>query len=270
VSTVVRRGVYTLGIAVLAFVAFALWFSGLAHARAQVGLERRFRAELVGASAPIGGRIAPGAPVAILDIPRIGVDEVMVEGTNSGTLRKGPGHLVGSSLPGQPGNAVIAGRRTLYGGQFRHLGSLRAGDEVVVTTGQGRATYRVTGVSRVGADDGSVLVDHGDDRLTLFTADPWIQASSRLVVIAKLEGEAFAATALRRTLDPEGLGLTGERGAIATVLVWLELLLVVALLAVFALTKWSRITTWVIFAPAIVLLSWIVFENAVRLLPATL
>jgi hypothetical protein len=117
VSTVARRGVYTLGIAIAVFVAFAFWFSGLAHARAQVGLDRRFRAELTGASAPIGGRIAPGAPVAIVRIPRIGVDEVVVEGSTSGELRKGPGHVVGSSLPGQPGNAAIAGRRTLYGGR---------------------------------------------------------------------------------------------------------------------------------------------------------
>ena len=69
---------------------------------------------------------------------------------------------------------------------------------------------------------------------------------------------------------PKASASPGERSAIATVLVWLELLLVVALLAVFALTRWSRITTWVVFAPAIALLTWIVFENAVRLLPATL
>ena len=209
---VARRGVYTLGIAIAVFVAFALWFSGLAHARAQVGLDRRFRAELAGASAPIGGRIAPGAPVAIVRIPRIGVDEVVVEGSTSGELRKGPGHVVGSSLPGQPGNAAIAGRRTFYGGPFRRLGSLRPGDEVAVTTGQGRATYRVASVAKVRAGDGSIFVDHGDNRLTLFTADSRVGASRRLVVTATLTGDAFAATALRRTLDPEGLGLTGERG----------------------------------------------------------
>jgi hypothetical protein len=75
---------------------------------------------------------------------------------------------------------------------------------------------------------------------------------------------------LRRTLDPDGLGLTGDSGAIASVLVWLELLVALALLAVFTLTRWSRLATWIVFAPAIALLAWLLFENAVRLLPATL
>ena len=58
--------------------------------------------------------------------------------------------------------------------------------------------------------------------------------------------------------------------AIAIVLVWLELLVALVLLALFALTRWSRLVTWLVFAPGIGLLSWLLFENAVRLLPATL
>jgi sortase A len=269
-GSIVRRGLVTLGCTVLAFCVFAFWFSGLAHARAQVGLQRRFRVELNTAQAPIGGNIAPGAPVALLKISRTHTDEVVVEGSRSGLLRAGPGHVVGSSLPGQPGNAVIAGRRTFYGGPFRRLGSLRPGDAIEVTTGQGVAHYRVTGVAKMSSDDGSELLDHGDNRLTLFTADPALQASRRLVATATLVGAPFPATPLRRTLDAQGLGLGGEHDAIALVLVWLELLLVVVLLAVFALTRWSRITTWVVFAPAVGLLLWMVFENSVRLLPATL
>jgi sortase A len=270
IPTVARRGALILGITVLAFVAFAFWFSALAHARSQVGLQRRFRAELAATSAPIEGDIAAGAPVAMLEISRLGLHEVVVEGTRSGQLQKGPGHLVGSPLPGQPGNAVIAGRHTLYGGPFRGLASMRPGDDLEITTGQGRATYRVTGVARMSAEGGSVLADHIDNRLTLFTADPAITASDRLVVTAALRGDPFAATVLRGGLDPEGLGLTGERGAIAIVLVWLELLVALVLLAVFALTRWSRLVTWLVFAPGIALLAWLLFENAVRLLPATL
>ena len=265
-----RRSALTLGVVVVVFVAFAMWFSGLAHARSQVGLQRRFRAELAAANAPIGGVIAPGAPVAILDISRIGVHEVVVEGTRSGQLREGPGHLVGSSLPGQPGNAVIAGRRTTYGGPFRHLTALRPGDDIHLTTGDGSATYRITGTASVRAEDGSVFADHGDNRLTLFTADPPFDPSRRLVVTARLTGNAFAAQPLRRALDPEGLGLTGDRGAIASVLVWLELLVALSVLAVFAVTRWSRLATWIVFAPGIAVVAWLLFENAVRLLPATL
>ena len=95
--------------------------------------------------------------------------------------------------------------RLLYGGPFRHLGSLARGDRIVVTTGQGESTYRVNGVASVGATHGSVFGDYGDNRLTLFTADPPLRASRRLVVTAKLVGRPFAATELRRTLDAEGL-----------------------------------------------------------------
>ena len=270
ITIVARRGALALGITVVAFLAFGIWFSGLAHARSQVGLQRRFRAELTNAQAPIGGAIAAGAPVAILDVPRIGVHEVVVEGARSAQLRDGPGHLVGSSLPGQPGNAVIAGRHTTYGAYFGRLGSLHAGDTIRVTTGQGNATYTVLGIAKVKSEDGSVFADHGDNRLTLFTADSRIDAGGRLVVSARLTGDAFPAQALRRTLDPAGLGLTGERDAIGTVLVWLELLGALTLVGVFALTRWSRLKTWIVFAPGIAVLAWLVFENAMRLLPATL
>lgn len=269
-STIVRRGLLVFVAAVVAFLVFGLVFSGLAHARSQVGLQRRFRAELSSLSAPIGGAIAPGAPVAIVRIASIGVNEVVVEGARSGQLRAGPGHVVGSSLPGQPGNAAIAGRRTLYGGPFRHLGGLARGDRIVLTTGQGESVYRVSSVARVAATDGSVFADHGDNRLTLFTADPPLRASRRLAVTATLVGRPFGATELQRSLDAEGMGLTGERSAIAIVLVWLELLAALALLTVYAMTRWSRWSAWVVFVPALALVLWLFFENAVRLLPATL
>jgi LPXTG-site transpeptidase (sortase) family protein len=270
VAMVVRRGLLIFAGTILAFLAFALWFSGLSHARSQVGLQRRFHTELGELSAPVSGVIAAGSPVAILRAPSIGVNEVVVEGARSGQLRAGPGHVVGSPLPGQPGNAVIAGRRMLYGGPFEHLNSLHRGDRISMITGQGDSTYRVIDVKAIGATHGSVFSDHGDNRLTLFTADPPLQGSRRLVVTAKLVERPYAATDLSTTLDPEGLGLTGERGAIAVVLVWLELLVALALLAVFALKRWSRWATWVVFVPALALVVWLFFEHAVQLLPATL
>ena len=271
VAVVVRRGLLVFVLTVIAFLAFALWLSGLSHARSQVGLQRRFRAELNNLSAPVSGLITPGAPVASLRIPSIGVNEIVVEGARSGQLRAGPGHVVGTALPGQPGNAAIAGRRTMYGGPFKHLDSLKPGDRILVTTGQGASTYRVIGhPTDVGATHGSVFADHGDNRLTLLTADPPFRGSRRLVVTAKLVELPYEATALRRTLDAEGLGLTGERGGIAVVLVWLELLVALLLLAVFALTRWQRWTAWIVFVPALALVTWLFFEHAVQLLPATL
>ena len=271
VATVVRRGVSIFVVTVIAFLVFALWLSGLSHARSQVGLQRRFQSELNDLSAPVSGVITPGAPVAVLRIPSIGVNEVVVEGAHSAQLRAGPGHVVGTALPGQPGNAVIAGRLLTYGGPFKHLNSLHPGDRIIVTTGQGRSTYRVTGdVKPYGAEHGSVFGDYGDNRLTLFTGDPPFRASRRLVATAKLVELPYEATALRRTLDAEGLGLTGERGAIAVVLVWLELLVALVALGVFAMKRWLRWTAWIVFVPALALVTWLFFEHAVQLLPATL
>jgi len=271
VATVVRRGVLIFVLTVIAFLVFAFWLSGLSHARSQIGLQRRFGTELNDLSAPVSGLITPGAPVATLRIPSIGVNEVVVEGARSGELRAGPGHVVGTALPGQPGNAAIAGRRTMYGGPFKHLDSLEPGDEILVTTGQGASTYRVTETPKTyGPTHGAVFADHGDNRLTLITADPPLRGSRLLVVTAKLVELPYPATALRRTLDAEGVGLTGERGAIAVVLVWLELLVALLFLGVFAMKRWPRWTAWIVFVPALALVTWLFFEHAVQLLPATL
>jgi sortase A len=270
VATVLRCGLLVFAGTILAFLVFALWFSGLTHARSQVGLQRRFRTELAELRAPVTGTIEPGSPVAILRVPTIGVNEVVVQGARSGQLRAGPGHVVGTPLPGQPGNAVIAGRRTMYGGPFKHLRSLERGDRIVVTTGQGGSTYRVMGVKTYSPTNGSMFGDYGDNRLTLFTADPPLRGSRRLVVTAKLVERPYAATDLSRTLDAEGLGLTGERGAIAVVLVWLEILVALLFAGVLAMRRFSRWTAWIVFVPALALVTWLFFQHVVQLLPATL
>ena len=90
-------------------------------------------------------RFRPGTPVAIVRIPSIGLARGRgARDRAAASSAKGPGHVVGTPLPGQPGNAVVAGRRTLYGGPFGHLGSLHRGDRIHVTTGEGNATYRVS------------------------------------------------------------------------------------------------------------------------------
>jgi sortase A len=269
-GTIARNGMRVLAVAAVAFLVFALWLSGLAHARSQVGLQRRFRSELSNNSAPVGGAIPTGAPIAIVQIPSIGLTEAVVQGSRSGQLRAGPGHVVGTPLPGQPGNAVVAGRRTLYGGPFGHLGSLHAGDRIHMTTGEGNTTYRVTSVTDLGASDGSFVQEQGDNRLTLFTTDsPWT-ASGRLVVTAKLVGNPFPPTDTQHALDADGLGLTGERDGAPNMLVWLELLAGAALLAAYAASRWSRPRVWLVFAPLLAMTMWLFFESFVRLLPATL
>jgi len=92
--------------------------------------------------------VAPafGSPVSVLEIGSLGLQTVVVEGVDSATTRVGPGHVPGTAAPGQSGNSVIVGRRTMFGGTFGDLSSMTIGDEIIVTTTQGQSLYQVTDV----------------------------------------------------------------------------------------------------------------------------
>lgn len=270
IRTILSQSARAVAITVIAFVVFVVSLSGLVHARRQVGLQRRFRAELAVNGAPVSGDIPTGAPVAILQIPRIGLDEVVVEGSRSTQLVNGPGHLVGTPLPGQPGNSVLGGRRTAYGGPFGRLGSLHAGDPIRVTTGEGNVTYRVTGVANLVGTDASFVQYRNDDRLTLFTANSTWDPTGRLVVTAALDGRPLPATDRTAEIDASALGLSGDRSAAPNVHGWLELLAAAALGAAYAAARWSRARTWLFFSPVLVLLVWQLFQSLMRLLPGTI
>jgi sortase A len=185
------------GLVCLLFLAYQWWGTGFEQHRAQVRLRAGFekaaavrtdpamRAALLPAPPPL-----PNAAVARLEIPAIGLDQYVIEGTGKDDLRKGPGHYTGSPLPGRPGNAAIAGHRTTYGAPFNRLDELKAGDVVVATTTAGRFRYLVSGSQTVPPTNLAVLADQGDDRLTLTTCTPKFSASHRLVVVARLQGPA--------------------------------------------------------------------------------
>lgn len=109
-----------------------------------------------------------GAPVARLMIPRLGLDEVVVEGVGDAELRAGPGHLPGSAFPGDSGNSVISAHRDRH---FRALRELTVGDTVVTETLEGRARWLVTKrtVVRRGAP---ALFSTAEPALTLTTCWP--------------------------------------------------------------------------------------------------
>ena len=92
---------------------------------------------------------AIGSAIGILEVGSLGVQTVAVEGADSATTRVGPGHVPGTAGPGQPGNAVVVGRRTMFGGPFGDLSDMQVGDEIVVTTTQGQTLYQVTDVGTV-------------------------------------------------------------------------------------------------------------------------
>jgi sortase A len=144
---------------------------------------------------PVAGPdFAAGEVMARIDIPTIDVGTYVVSGVQPGDLKQGPGHYPDTPQPGQLGNSAIAGHRTTYGQPFYDLDRLAPGDEVVVTSVQGRFVYRVTGSEVVGPDRADVIAttDPARATLTLTTCDPKYTARNRLVVYADLDLAASA------------------------------------------------------------------------------
>ncbi|MEM9519740.1 MAG: sortase [Actinomycetota bacterium] len=176
-----------------------------------------------------------GDALAQIKIPSIEVDKVVVRGVAVADLRKGPGHYSQTSLPGNPGNASIAGHRTTYGAPFNRIDELVPGDEITVTSVQGTFTYRVLDPRVAYADyldeiesigDGHIIVrpsavwvlgDFGDDRLTLTACHPKLSSRQRIIVAAELVDDAVelpawaveAETARQAADDETQLGANG-------------------------------------------------------------
>ncbi|HEX2850805.1 MAG TPA: class E sortase [Acidimicrobiales bacterium] len=129
-----------------------------------------------------------GDALTRIQIPAIGVDTVVVEGTSASALRAGAGHYPGTPLPCEAGNVGIAGHRTTYGKPFNQLDRLKNGDVIILTTPIGTCTYEVsTEPFVVTPDDFSVVAnDPSVHMLTLTTCHPKGSAAKRLVVKATL------------------------------------------------------------------------------------
>lgn len=135
--------------------------------------------------------LAEKDPVAQLEIPKLGLNSIIVEGTEEASLRMGPGHILDTPLPGMKGNFGVAGDRVLYGAVFLYLNELEAGDEIIVKTPYGRFVYAVTGKSIVLPDDTTVLQPNGTEMITLSTCDPPWGTSHRLVIQATVTETAL-------------------------------------------------------------------------------
>ncbi len=210
--------------------AYQLWGTALVHWQGQRDLRSRFDHELAVARATERGPSpkpiaypAVGDPVAIIAIPRIGLDQVVVEGVGSAQLAVGPGHYPGTALPGQPGNSGIAGHRTTHGAPFNALAELVPGDPVVLTTLQGTFTYRVTRSLVVAPDDVSVLRRTAIPQLTLTTCNPKYSAAQRLVVEARLTSPPAPATPAPSV--PSAVGTVSGADPLDSAATWIALLL---------------------------------------------
>ncbi|HUH14822.1 MAG TPA: class E sortase [Gaiellaceae bacterium] len=126
-----------------------------------------------------------GDAVARLRIPSLGVDEFVVNGTDTASLKQGPGRYLDSAMPGEGELVYIAGHRTTYGAPFSRIDSLAKGDRVVLELPYATVEYEITSHRIVPADETSVLESKGYEQLALQACHPRFFASHRWISYAK-------------------------------------------------------------------------------------
>jgi sortase A len=259
-----------LGVVLVLFLAYEYAVSGVVERQQQVALLSQLRDRFATPGFDSPNQPIPSGPVALLEIPRLGLRQVVVEGSSPADLQRGPGHYPASALPGEYGNSVILGHRTVDGGPFSALDSLRPGDQLVAVTGQGRFAYRVTRVGRVDAGGSDVIGPVAGSRLTLLTSQS-ASSSDRLAVVATLEGRPVAVP--RRapvTAAPDELGTSGDLLALFEAIGWAQILLLVVLLGVVVFRRWPARAAYLVAVPPVLVLLLLIFQNLDRALPGTL
>ncbi len=290
------------GVVVLGFVAYQLWGTGLEASRQQDELLQSYGDELGVAngvelndvtaatadSQDLQGpppNPAPGEPAGVIEIPRIDLARVLVEGTSRPDLKKGPGHYTGTPFPGQAGNVGIAGHRTTYGAPFNRLDELLPGDEIFLSTSQGRFSYKVIPAPgattqawyTVKPSQTEVLDDMGDNRVTLTACHPKYSARERIIVQAVLQEEpvppspaqdSTAATQAAVGVDfDQGLGSTP--GELPLALGWGAAAAALAFGAWLVARSFRRgWAVWLVATPLVLILIWNGYVHLDRYLPA--
>lgn len=314
------RVLVTAGLLILLFVAYQLWGTGIYEARQQSDLKHQFASELAKArttpatttttaatatttpdaattttiaeSAPVAVQTAPpvGQALGIIQIPRIGVDRAIVEGVGVPDLRKGPGHYPLTPLPGQLGNAAIAGHRTTYGAPFYNLDQVQPGDPIIVQTvggtfrylvdrqadGSGHLVVKPTAVSVIDPTPDPAHPGQDLATLTLTTCNPRYSARERLVVKATLDIPAgpppvapparIQHAAERTRIDDAGPAWGTESARTGTIL-WALAVLILGGLWWWFFHRHRYWTTWFIGGVPFAIVLFFFYAHLERLLP---
>ena len=144
--------------------------------------------------------VKTGDAVGRILIPRIALNEIVVQGTDEGTLEKGPGHYPTTALPGLGRTVAIAGHRTTYLAPFRHIDALRPGDRITLQMPYGSFSYTVQYHRIVSPYAWRVTRNVGYDRLVLSACHPLYSAAQRIVVFARLSS-VLPTTSIRGARD---------------------------------------------------------------------
>ena len=272
---VALTSVVALGLVVLFFIVFAFGLSSVQEHRNQSQLYSELRGLLAPAStvAPwTGGDIPAGSPVALLNASAGGLhDVVVIQGTTSGLMRDGPGHLRNSPLPGQVGDSILIGRSATTGAPFADIGNLRRGDLITVTTGQGTFKFRVA--DRRVAGGALPKIPPSGSLLTMVTSVGSgtlgsIVNGHLLYVDAALTGKAVATPKGQPTVVARSeIQGRAEPAALPFVLLWLVALGVGLIGAVGLVNRWGWRRSWLVIAPITLAILWGLSNELLRLVP---
>jgi LPXTG-site transpeptidase (sortase) family protein len=276
VASTLGASLLILGVTALGFVAWVGLFSHLHYDKAQLNAYDTLRVELAVGTAPNAPNVPNhpdqplpmGAPVAVLSIPAINLRTVILQGTTSSVLENGPGHLRTTVMPGQAGVSVILGRQTAYGGPFGGLASLVPGDPIKVVTGQTVATYKVIDLRRSG-DPFPPPLASGAGRMVLVTADgaPLEPSGTLYVDTDETSKPQIAGGVLPTSLSQPENAMATETQAWLPIVLWGQLLVLIAGALSWLWTAWGKWQTWVIAVPIVGFLMLSIADQATRLLP---
>lgn len=316
----IGRVLITAGVLILLFVAYQLWGTGLHTADAQDDLQGQFEDVLPGGegegasttttaadasttttaaggattttTTPAGGNgggsdVIPTAPepgglVGRIQIPAIGADWYFLEGVDLSILKDGPGHYMGTPLPGQQGNAAIAGHRTTYGAPFNRIDELTSGDEIIISYTTGATfTYGYRSTEIVSPDETEVLQAKDfdgdgevDNMLTLTACHPKYSARERIVIRARLvEGEVAQPVPPGQIREEIGPSLDEDATSDGPVsktpaILWGLAAAMIWLAAYFVGRAWRKWPAYFLGFPFFMVALFIFFENFYALLPA--
>ena len=310
----IGRVMITAGALILLFVAFQLWGTGVHTQNAQDDLRHLFESGQSGdgggstttttagtgtttttttagtgttttTPTAVGSQEIPVAPgegglVGRIQIPAIGADWYFLEGVDLSVLKDGPGHYMGTPLPGQPNNAAIAGHQTTYSTPFNRIDELKSGDEITITYITGATfTYGYRSTEIVAPDQVEVLQakdfdEDGevDNTLTLTACNPKYSARERIVVRARLN-EAPTPIPPGQHVRRQSITLDDDNGTEPPVsktpaVLWGVAAAMIWLAAWFVGRAWRKWPSYFLAFPLFMVTLFIFFENFYALLPA--